>query len=359
VAAMPTPFLSSEEYDERAHRLYNDGEYEAALETLKEGLHFYPHSVELYVGLGYARLAREEYAWARESFTRALVLDPEHEDAMVGLGESLLRFGRHEESLELFRRARDQVCGEDVEIMLSIGRALYRETLYEPARDVFEETVRAHPQNAEVIAGLGYTLHRLGDEDGALRQLRRALRKDSSFHEARIYLGHLLYDRGEWKAAHDALEQVPPSEHWDPVAIWRLLELKRALYAIEPGHQDILSWERRLEELESQADATESLLAEVELKFMEPSQLELFVPTEASEEPHRLTLPDGTVHAGSWLDLVMQLRDTRGAAGENVADFMRRLADEAESIGAMPVASDDPEGFVRGCARAGLFDLDV
>ena len=355
---MPTPFLSSEEYDERAHRLYNDGEYEAALETLKEGLHFYPHSVELYVGLGYARLAREEYAWARETFTRALVLDPEHEDAMVGLGEALLRFGRHEESIQLFRRARDLVCGEDVEIMLSIGRALYRESLYEPARDVFEETVRAHPQNAEVIAGLGYTLHRLGDEDGALRQLRRALRKDSSFHEARIYLGHLLYDRGEWKAAHDALEQVPPSEHWDPVAIWRLLELKRALYAIEPGMDDVLSWERRLEDLEGQADAIESLLAEVELKFMEPSQLELFGQADPGETVHRLTMPDGTVHAGSWLEIVMQLRDARGTPGENVADFMRRIADEAGLIASIPVASDDPEGFLRGCALAGLFEIE-
>ncbi len=355
---MPTPFLSSEEYDERAHRLYNDGEYEAALETLKEGLQFYPHSVELYVGLGYARLAREEYAWARESFTRALVLDPEHEDAMVGLGESLLRFGRHDESLDLFRRARDLVVGEDVEIMLSIGRALYRESLYEPARDVFEETVRAHPQNAEVIAGLGYTLHRLGDEDGALRQLRRALRKDSSFHEARIYLGHLLYDRGEWKAAHDALEQVPPSEHWDPVAIWRLLELKRALYAVESGHPDLGSWERRLDELESQSDAIEALLSEVELRFLEPSQLELFGQSEPREGVHRLIMPDGTVHAGTWLDIVMQLRDARGVPGENVAEFMRRIADEAERASAVDVEVADPESFLRGCARAGLFDLE-
>ena len=355
---MPTPFLSSEEYDERAHRLYNDGEYEAALETLKEGLHFYPHSVELYVGLGYARLAREEYAWARESFTRALVLDPEHEDAMVGLGESLLRFGRHEESVELFRRARDIVCGEDVEIMLSIGRALYRESLYESARDVFEETVRAHPQNAEVIAGLGYTLHRLGDEDGALRQLRRALRKDSAFHEARIYLGHLLYDRGEWKAAHDSLEQVPPSEHWDPVAIWRLLELKRALYAIEAGQPEIGSWERRLDELEGQSDPIESLLAEVELRFLEPSQLELF-GQDGNEGVHRVTLPDGTVHAGTWLDIVMQLRDTRGMPGENVAEFMRRMAEDAGRSAAVHVEDEDPERFLRGCARAGMFDLEA
>ena len=104
---MATPFLSSEEYDDRAHRYYDDGSYDAALDTLKEGLRLYPHSVELYVGLGYTRLAREEYVWARQAFERALVLDPEHEDGLVGMGESLLRFGNREEAIRLFARARE------------------------------------------------------------------------------------------------------------------------------------------------------------------------------------------------------------------------------------------------------------
>ena len=68
---MATPFLSSEEYDERAHQLYNDGQYDDALTVLREGLALYPNSVELHVGVGYAQLAREEYAWARQSFEQA------------------------------------------------------------------------------------------------------------------------------------------------------------------------------------------------------------------------------------------------------------------------------------------------
>ena len=87
---MPTPFLSSEEYDERAHALYNEGKYDEALALLREAVALYPNTVELHVGFGYARLAREEYAWARRSFEEALVLDPDHEDALAGLGEVLL-----------------------------------------------------------------------------------------------------------------------------------------------------------------------------------------------------------------------------------------------------------------------------
>ena len=80
---MSAPFMSSEEYDERAHTLYNDARYDEALAVLREGLTLYPHAVELHIGVGYARLAREEFAWARRSFEEALVLDGDHEDALA------------------------------------------------------------------------------------------------------------------------------------------------------------------------------------------------------------------------------------------------------------------------------------
>ena len=73
---MPEGFLSSEEYDEQAHQLYNQGDYDGALEMLREGLSLYPHAVDLCVGMGYARLAREEYAWARKAFERLAKNDP-------------------------------------------------------------------------------------------------------------------------------------------------------------------------------------------------------------------------------------------------------------------------------------------
>ena len=119
---MPTPFLSSEEYDERAHQLYNEGHYDEALDVLREGLTLYPNAVELHVGVGYARLAREEYAWARKSFEEALVLDPEHEDALAGIGETLLKFGQHTGGAKEFpphsrarlpRRRRVDAAGRD------------------------------------------------------------------------------------------------------------------------------------------------------------------------------------------------------------------------------------------------------
>ena len=90
---MSDAFLSSDDFDEQAHQLYNEGRYDEALLILKEGITLYPHAVELHIGMAYAHLAREEFAWARRSFELALALDPDHEDGLAGLGETLLKVG--------------------------------------------------------------------------------------------------------------------------------------------------------------------------------------------------------------------------------------------------------------------------
>jgi Flp pilus assembly protein TadD len=358
---MANPFLSSEEYDERAHRFYDEGDYEAALDTLKEALRLYPHSVELYVGLGYTRVAREEFVWAKQAFERALVLDPEHEDGLVGMGEVQLRFGQVAEALRLFGRCRAIGCGEDLDLLLTMGRALYRERLYEDARDVFVEAVENHPNSAEASAGFGYTLHRLEEETAARRHLRRALHLDSEYHEARIYLGHLLYDRGDWAGAAREFERVPPTEHWDTLALWRLVELKRALEKLEPGAPELGVWERRLEEVEAAADPLDELLAEIEAGAQAAEEGE-GVPVAAElvagdAEAHRVQLPDGGIIVGTWTDIVEALRQIR-SPGESVAQFMRRLLEEAQQRAGVTVPAEDPRSFVLAGAQAGFWQVE-
>ena len=139
---MATPFLSSEEYDERAHELYNEGQYDAALDVLREGLNLYPESVELHIGAGFARLAREEYAWARRSFEVALVLDALHEEALAGLGETLLKFGLRDEAMKAFRKILDLGYDDDLDLVLQVGRALFREEMMDEAREFFDPVVK-------------------------------------------------------------------------------------------------------------------------------------------------------------------------------------------------------------------------
>jgi len=363
---MPDRFLSSEEYDQQAHELYNDGDYDGALEMLKEGLSLYPNAVELYVGLGYARLAREEYAWARHAFERATVLDPTHEDALVGLGEALLRFGERERAVRIFREVMAMGYEDDAELLLTMGRALYRGGLYDQARDVFAKAAAARPDHGEAAASLGYALHRLGDEVGAGRQIRRALRLDPDLHDARVYLAHLLYERGDWEAALREFERVPPPQHWDSLAVWRVIELKRAFWQVESGDARLAPWEARLEELESGTDPIDRLLAEVEASNQvtgpgsapDPKQLELFAGGAREDGSHRVRVRDGRVFRGTWHEIVRQMRDQAGFSHETLGHFMRRMAERwHEQLGA-EIPFKDPESFLWAAIEEGLVFLE-
>ncbi len=366
---MSDRFWSSEEYDERAHSLYNEGDYDGALETLKEGLALYPNAVELYAGLGHARLAREEFAWARLAFERALVLDPAHEDAMVGMGEVLLRLGRVRDGIGLFRKVEALGYTDDVELMLTMGRALYREDLFIQAKEVFTRLATARPDSADAVAAIGYCLHRVGDEVEACRSLRRALRIDPDLHEARTYMGQLLYDRGDWEGSLREFEGVPPAEHWDALAVWRVLELKSSVSGLPEDDPRLAPWRERLEQLEAlESDPVEQLLTEVELSVSgsgpwthrDESQLELFeVDAEADSDVAvvRVRLSGGQVIRGSWHDAVRQFRDHVGFTHEPLAAFMRRMAERWHEQYGVEVPATDPKAFLRRAAQLGLLRL--
>jgi len=366
---MPTPFLSSEEYDERAHQLYNEGQYDEALDVLREGLTLYPNAVELHVGVGYARMAREEYAWARKSFEESLVLDPEHEDALAGLGETLLKFGQHPAALKSFRRILELGYRDDIELMLQVGRALFRDGLIEDAREFFDIAVQQVPDSAEAVACVGYAQHRLGEDDKAVATLRRALQLDSDHSEARVYLGNILYDRGEYEAALYHLDQTSPDDHWDELGIWRLVELKKSVYKLTDDDPELRPWDARLAELAGDADDIDEMLAEIEQKAAEEAQhearhqLELFgalltdLAAKRDTDSHQV-VRDGREYVGTWDEIVSEMRDAATDTGRaSVAEYMLTEARRSLSVTGVRIPTSDAESFIRGSADAGLLRI--
>jgi Flp pilus assembly protein TadD len=368
---MPTPFLSSEEYDERAHQLYNEGRYDTALDVLREGLGLYPNAVELHIGIGYARIARDEYAWARRSFEEALMLDAEHEDALAGYGEVLLKLGQADGARKAFNRTLELGYEDDLELMLQIGRALFRDGFIDDARGFFDIATRQAPDSAEALALVGYAQHRSGDDDDAILTLKRALQLDPSYSEARIYLGNILYDGGDLEAALYHLDRSSPGDHWDELGIWRLIELKRSVHKLPDTHPEIKRWEERLAELAGEPDDIAEMLAEIEQRAMEQDQqdarhqLELFgamlndlVDRERAPVEHRILLRDGRAFHGTWEDILKQMKEGSVVyAARTLQDYMLLEARRGFSLTGVIIPTMSAESFIRGSADAGLLRI--
>jgi tetratricopeptide (TPR) repeat protein len=367
---MGTPFLSSEEYDERAHQLYNDGRYEEALDVLREGLGLYPNSVELHVGVGYARFAREEFGWAKRAFEEALVLDPDHEDGLAGLGETLLRFNQRDGALRCFRQVLELGYEEDLDLMLQCGRALFRESIIAEAREFFDVVLRQSPDHAEALALVGYCEHRAGEDDRAVASLRRALKHNEQHTEARVYLANILYDQASFEEALAELEHTEPDDHWDELGIWRYLELVTTLRRVPEDDPDLKPWHARLLELNGEPDSIDAMLDEIEQRAAQVAernargQLELFgaMLADLARNPapprHRVELLDGREFEGTWEEIVQQMRSARGArAGRTLQEFMQTEARRTTAQTGVPIPASDAEAFIRGSADAGILRI--
>jgi tetratricopeptide (TPR) repeat protein len=373
---MSDAFRSSDDFDEQAHQLYNEGRYDDAVALLREGLSLYPHAVELHIGLAYAQLAREEYAWARRCFERALTLDPDHEDGLAGLGETLLKLGERVGALRAFERIVLLGFKDDHELMLQVGRALFRESLIGPAQRFFDFAAISQPESPDAAACLGYAYHRLGNDSSALFWLRRALELEPEFAEARIYLANMLYDRGESEAALHHLEKTRPEEHYDELGIWRHVELKKSVYRLRDEDPELQSWLQRLGEVAGDPDSVDLLLAEVEAQqpdgsVRDPHQLELFgtLLTELHAMQRRPgQMPPGDTHSigtlaghtfnGTWEEILLQMKAAdREWADASLTEFMVGLARRGRAETGVVIPVTDAEAFIRGSAEAGVLRI--
>ena len=343
---------SSDRYNREAQELYESGAWEEARQLLRAGVTEHPESQALRVSLAYAELACEEYAWARQAFEEVLELDPENEDALLGLGEAMLKLDRSR-AFAVFDQVMSMRLDTEPDVALAIGRALYRERLYERALPFFEAALSAG-KPAEAAAEIAYTLYHLGRTDEALPFLEIAVETDPEHYEARVFLGTVLYERGDSDGALRMFECVPPAEFWDALAVWRTMELLRASKpeaSLEPYHA-------RLKELTVDPSPEERLLAALEAGadvVLDRRQLDLF--GRPSPRPHVVHARDGRTYAGEWSQIVGAMRDDGPDPSMSMREFMRTAASIILSVTGVRVPDDDPEAFIRGSERAGALRI--
>lgn len=357
---------NGEQFDAEAQRLYEAGDYDQALDLLKRALDRYPDSTELLVSLGYTRLAREEYAWARLAFERALRSEPEHEEALAGLGDALLKLGERARAFRAFESLIDLGYDRDVELMLCVGRSLLREGLVRRAERFFRLAHAADPESPDAALDLAFTFYRDGDAEAALFWSREAVRLDPSFADARALYGNVLYERGDFQAALEQLEGIGAENLGDPAVAWRIIELMRRLKNLPPDAPELTPYLTALEELAGEPSPEDQLLAEVEaqasgqLAPVGRNQLDLFGrPPEASGgDWHRVRAANGIVFEGDWDAIVRSMRDRSGRPGLSVDDFMREEALRLRALTGVTVSWATARAFIEDSARVGALEIE-
>jgi tetratricopeptide (TPR) repeat protein len=112
------------------------------------------------------------------------------------------------------------------------GRLAFQGGQYKDAQDAFSKAVEAAPESANARINLASAMARLGDTEGAVRELRASLRFDPANLSAHLNLGLLLASQGQYADAVDHLKKVvdetPDNSEATNVLTRALLRLGRA-----------------------------------------------------------------------------------------------------------------------------------
>jgi Flp pilus assembly protein TadD len=128
---------------------YNIGEYNAALEDLKEAAHLDGNRAEIWCNMAHVQAALKEDTDAEASFRKALELQPDLDQAVSGLGVLLLAGGRSEESISFL----EGFIGEEtssIRTMIAYSRALAAAGRHSDAVNTLERAASLAPENPEV-----------------------------------------------------------------------------------------------------------------------------------------------------------------------------------------------------------------
>ncbi len=136
-----------------------------------------PDHAEALRGLGDLALIRGDLEAAAKDYGRVLELDPGDVGALSKLGVVRVRTGRSDEAIALFRKAVDG-DPKNAEALLYLAGALASSGRPAEAVPFFERALAAGPRTTMALNGLGLTRLALGDRAGAAAAFRESLRLD-------------------------------------------------------------------------------------------------------------------------------------------------------------------------------------
>jgi tetratricopeptide (TPR) repeat protein len=166
--------------------------------------------------------ARGQYDTAMERLRETLAIDPQHVFAHNRLGAALVNLGRYPEAEQEFRRA-IELDPSFAKPHFNLGIVLFWRGDFEGAEAAYLRAVELDPGNAETLVSLGMTLGTVGRLEDARSCFERALRLDPRNATTFCSLGWLESVQGRFEEAEAmfrrALEIEPRRSHaWAPIA---------------------------------------------------------------------------------------------------------------------------------------------
>jgi protein O-GlcNAc transferase len=196
-----------QDQQQRLINLYQQGQFQQALDSAKQLLSQFPNSLILYDIQGAANAALGQFDASIDSYKQALKIKPDYAGAYYNMGAALKDKGDLEAAIGSYNKAL-KIKPNYAEAHNNIGSALKDKGDLEAAIGSYKKALKIKPDYAEAYSNMGNALKRKGDLESAIDSYKQALKNKPDFVEAYYNMGNVLKDKGDLEAAIDSYKQA-------------------------------------------------------------------------------------------------------------------------------------------------------
>jgi tetratricopeptide (TPR) repeat protein len=222
-----------ESYTEYAKAACREGERTAAAAALEKAIKLQPRYADVHMNLGriYADLGR--VGEARDSFCRALAINPGFLKARFLLAKSFSDAGENERAIEELGRSLSSAPSFFADQVNDLARLIRNNVPAAEREPLFHALLEEKPTSAQVSKQIALEAIQNGEYDAAIAELKRSLSVTPHYPDIHNLLGIAYANRG---MTDDAIMEFETALKINPDYLKARLNLALALY--EKGARD-------------------------------------------------------------------------------------------------------------------------
>jgi tetratricopeptide (TPR) repeat protein len=179
------------------------GMYDKALALYEQVLAYDPnqHKVEqVYANMADVYIGKQMFDQAIDSYQKALEINPEYENAYLGLGRVSIELGQYDKAARIYQLALE-LNPQSAAIYNQLGNLSFVQGNYDEALAHYQKAIKLNQFYIAAYNGLGLSYTGKGEIDNALSIYQQALRIDPDATVVRNSLGSLYMNQGEIEEA--------------------------------------------------------------------------------------------------------------------------------------------------------------
>jgi len=186
---------------------------------------------EIYNLFGLAYMGKYEYSKAEENLKEAIRLDPNFSEAYNNLGSLKMLQGKYSEAIKYFNKALENPYYVNSFIArTNLGWAYYQLKDKDKAISTLLEALKENSRYPKALIYLGLIYFNEGDLDSAEFYFKETLKVDKFSGEARYYLGEIYFMKGDKEKAEELWKSIiylAPESEWANKATQRIFLLRK------------------------------------------------------------------------------------------------------------------------------------